>query len=75
MTDPAPATIHGSSDVVVVVSSEVNRVVQMRLPMAMEFWADRPDKEQLPEVAAPAPLERFLETMRRGTPAPKIRVR
>jgi hypothetical protein len=44
-------------------------------PSWQEFWADRPDKEQLPEVAAPAPLERFLETMRRGTPAPKIRVR
>jgi len=26
-------------------------------------------------VAAPAPLEQFLRTMRRGTPTPKIRVR
>ena len=44
-------------------------------PSWQEFWAARPDKEKLPEVAAPAELEKFLETMRRGTPAPKIRVR
>jgi hypothetical protein len=39
------------------------------------FWAQRPDKNTLPEVAAPAPLEQFLHSMRRGTPAPKIKVR
>ena len=44
-------------------------------PSWSEFWAKRPDKDQLPEVAAPAPLEHFLRTMRRGTPAPKMRVR
>lgn len=44
-------------------------------PSWQEFWANRPDKDKLPEVASPAPLEGFLETMRRGTPAPKIRVR
>jgi hypothetical protein len=32
-------------------------------------------KAMLPEVAAPAPLEEFLKTMRRGTSAPRIRVR
>jgi uncharacterized protein (TIGR02246 family) len=44
-------------------------------PSWNEFWAKRPDKDQLPEVAAPAPLEQFLRTMRRGTPSPKMRVR
>lgn len=44
-------------------------------PLWHEFWAKRPDKEALPEVAPPAPLEKFLETLRPGTPAPKIRVR
>jgi hypothetical protein len=44
-------------------------------PSWAEFWTARPDKDKLPEVAAPAPLERFLETMRRGAPNPKIRVR
>ena len=44
-------------------------------PSWKEFWAERPDKDSLPEVAAPAPLEQFLATMRRGTPAPKMRVR
>lgn len=44
-------------------------------PSWNEFWAARPDKNTLPEVAAPAPLERFLETMRRGAPTPKLRVR
>jgi hypothetical protein len=44
-------------------------------PSWKEFWAERPDKDTLPEVAPPAPLEKFLETMRCGTPAPKIRVR
>ena len=44
-------------------------------PSWTEFWAKRADKDQLPEVAAPAPLEQFLLTMRRGTPAPKMKVR
>lgn len=44
-------------------------------PSWKEFWGQRPDKETLPEVAAPAPLERFLITLRRDTPAPRIRVR
>ena len=44
-------------------------------PSWKEFWAARPEKDRLPEVAAPAPLERFLETMRRGAPAPRMRVR
>ncbi len=44
-------------------------------PAWQEFWAQRPDKNQLPEVAAPAPLEGFLTAMRRGAPTPKIRVR
>jgi hypothetical protein len=38
------------------------------------FWANPPDTE-LPEVAAPAPLEEFLVTMRRNSPDPSIRVR
>lgn len=44
-------------------------------PSWQEFWAERPDKQKLPEVAAPSAVEKFLETMRRGTPAPRIRVR
>ena len=44
-------------------------------PSWKEFWAARPDKDSLPQVAAPAPLEQFLKTIRRGTPAPKMRVR
>ncbi len=38
------------------------------------FWAHPPDSDE-PEVAPPAPLEKFLETMRRGAPEPRIRVR
>jgi hypothetical protein len=44
-------------------------------PSWTAFWAKRPDKGQLPAVAAPAPLEQFLLTLRRGAAAPKIRVR
>lgn len=44
-------------------------------PSWKHFWASRPDKGDLPEVAPPAPVERFLETMRRGAPDPRIRVR
>lgn len=43
-------------------------------PSWREFWANPPGDEQ-PEVAAPAPLEQFLNTMRRGEPEPRIRVR
>lgn len=42
-------------------------------PSWKEFWATLPEGEA--EVAAPAPLDKFLETLRRGTPAPRIRVR
>tara|TARA_Y100000782_G_scaffold115539_1_gene159698 strand:- start:16214 stop:16834 length:621 start_codon:yes stop_codon:yes gene_type:complete len=42
-------------------------------PSWQEFWQQRP--EGLPEVAAPAPVDEFLKCMRRGTPAPRIRVR
>jgi hypothetical protein len=42
-------------------------------PSWKEFWANEPQDE--PEVAEPAPLEKFLETMRRGAPVPRIRVR
>jgi len=44
-------------------------------PSWKAFWVERPGKDELPEVAAPAPLEQFLMTMRRGTPAPRMRVR
>ncbi|MCL6262980.1 nuclear transport factor 2 family protein [Craterilacuibacter sp. RT1T] len=44
-------------------------------PSWQSFWAERPDKDSLPEVAAPAPLEGFLKAMRRDVAAPKIRVR
>ncbi|WP_300654400.1 nuclear transport factor 2 family protein [Pseudomonas sp.] len=44
-------------------------------PSWAEFWATRPDKECLPQVAPAAPLEQFLSTLRRGAQAPKIRVR
>ncbi|WP_116364527.1 nuclear transport factor 2 family protein [Parahaliea mediterranea] len=43
-------------------------------PSWAEFWAKAPG-DNAPEVAAPAPLEQFLTTMRRGAPEPKIRVR
>ena len=39
------------------------------------FWAHRASKDELPEVAEPAPLEGFLSTLRRGAGDPKIRVR
>ncbi|WP_067514782.1 nuclear transport factor 2 family protein [Endozoicomonas ascidiicola] len=44
-------------------------------PSWKEFWANRPVDDQLPEVAEPAPLGQFLLSMRKDTPAPKIRVR
>ena len=43
-------------------------------PSYKEFWANPPGDDE-PEVAAPAPIEEFLKTMRRGAPDPKIRVR
>ena len=43
-------------------------------PSWEEFWRSPPGEDE-PEVAAPAPLEEFLATMRRGAPEPKIRVR
>jgi hypothetical protein len=42
-------------------------------PSWKSFWAQRPPAA--PEVAPPAPLGEFLNTMRRGAPDPKIRVR
>lgn len=38
------------------------------------FW-ENPPGNNMPEVAAPAPFEAFLKTMRAGHPDPKIRVR
>jgi hypothetical protein len=43
-------------------------------PSWKEFWANPPGEEE-PEVAGPAPLEQFLNTMRRGAPEPRIKVR
>ena len=43
-------------------------------PSWQAFWDNPPDCDE-PEVAAPAPLQQFLLTMRRGAPEPKIRVR
>ena len=42
-------------------------------PSWQEFWANKP--EDSPEVAEPAALGEFLNTMRRGAPDPRIRVR
>lgn len=39
------------------------------------FWAQAPDRDVLPQVAEPAPIDQFLRQMRGATPAPKIRVR
>jgi hypothetical protein len=43
-------------------------------PSWAEFWS-APPPDEAPEVAAPAPLGKFLETMRRGAPDPRIKVR
>jgi hypothetical protein len=43
-------------------------------PSWKEFWANPPSRSE-PEVAAPAPVGAFLNTMRRGAVEPKIRVR
>ena len=44
-------------------------------PSWKEFWSNPPADSDEPEVAAPAPLDQFLITMRRGAAEPKIRVR
>ncbi|MBS0349478.1 MAG: nuclear transport factor 2 family protein [Proteobacteria bacterium] len=44
-------------------------------PSWQAFWAQRPDKDSLPEVAPAAPLEGFLANLRRDAPDPRIRVR
>lgn len=43
-------------------------------PSWTDFWANPPGDDE-PEVAKPAPLEDFLNTMRRGAAEPRIRVR
>ncbi len=43
-------------------------------PSWKAFWAETP-KGELPEVAAPAPMDEFLSAMRNGAPDPRIRVR
>lgn len=43
-------------------------------PSWKEFWQSPPN-DNSPQVAAPAPMEAFLQTMKRGAPDPKIRVR
>jgi len=43
-------------------------------PSWRRFWQDRPTQD-LPDVAPPAPIEKFLETMRAGTPDPSIKTR
>ena len=43
-------------------------------PSWQEFWKNPPG-DDTPQVAAPAPVEEFLTTMRQGAPFPKIRVR
>jgi len=43
-------------------------------PSWPDFWANPPGDDE-PEVAEPAPLEEFLNTMRRGAAEPRIRVR
>jgi hypothetical protein len=40
-----------------------------------DFWRQRPDKDALPQIAEPAPLEGFLKALRRGADDPRIRVR
>jgi|TARA_B110000285_G_C14952004_1_gene527273 hypothetical protein len=43
-------------------------------PSYLEFWKSPPGDET-PEVALPAPIDEFLNGMRRGAPMPRIRVR
>ncbi|ABV87469.1 nuclear transport factor 2 family protein [Shewanella pealeana] len=44
-------------------------------PSWKQFWSQRPNTNELPNVATPAPIEQFLNMMRKDTPAPKIRVK
>jgi hypothetical protein len=43
-------------------------------PSWQDFWSNPPAQDES-EVAAPAPLNEFLKTMRRGAPEPRIKVR
>jgi hypothetical protein len=43
-------------------------------PSWRAFW-DHPPGDELPQVAPPAPVEKFLETLRAGTADPSIRTR
>jgi len=43
-------------------------------PSWQDFWSNPPSQDES-EVAAPAPLNEFLKTMRRGAPEPRIKVR
>ena len=43
-------------------------------PSWKEFWA-RPPQDDEPEVAPPAPIDKFLQSMRRDLPLPRIKVR
>ncbi len=44
-------------------------------PSWESFWKNPPKDGQTPEVAVPAPFNKFLKTMRANHPDPKIRVR
>lgn len=44
-------------------------------PSWQAFWTDVPERDALPQVAAPVPAEHFLRRMRADSPAPRIRVR
>jgi len=44
-------------------------------PSWKDFWDNAPNHNSLPEVAAPAPMDEFLKTMRRDAKFPRIRVR
>lgn len=44
-------------------------------PSWKAFWAHPPNRDALPEVAAPAPLNEFLKNMRGGAKFPRIKVR
>lgn len=43
-------------------------------PSWQQFWANPPG-DDVPEVAAPAPIDGFLKAMRRDEPEPRIRVK
>lgn len=44
-------------------------------PSWKAFWDNAPSRDELPEVAAPAPIDKFLKTMRGDAKFPKIKVR